>query len=97
MCEHLFPLEQELRSKNIREIFHGTPWSENAAQWIYYDCYLDVGAIIGRLSLPSCIEHITNDDPRSGLEEGLYCTSCKDAVMGYHRVLNSGRRVPVIH
>ena len=97
MCEHLSPLEKELHSRNIKETFRGEAWSVNCREWIYYDCYLNCKSIINRLHLPAFVAHSINNDPRSGLEEGLFCEQCKDAILGYHRTLDGGRNVPTIN
>ena len=96
MCGHLTELENEIKAKGIKETYRGEAWSEKCREWVYYDCYLDCDAIRTRLKLPDFVEHSTNDDARSGLEEGLYCTLCMDAIMGYHRRLDTGRNAPVI-
>jgi len=96
MCIHLFPLEQEIKSKGIRETFRGQAWTDNCREWIYFDCYLDVEQIKQRLALPDFIEHHVNEDPKSGYEEGLVCTLCHDAIIGYHRVYTAGKDVITI-
>ena len=85
MCEHLSVLENELKALGIKEIQRGQVWSDNCREWIYYDCYFDSSSIIRRLELPDFVNHHSNDDPRSGLEEGLFCSQCKDAIMGIIR------------
>lgn len=97
MCEHLLPLENELKSLHIKETFRGEAWSDNCRDWVYFDCYLNCKSIISRLKLPEFITHTTNDDPRSGLEEGLVCNNCKDAIMGYHRALDKGKAVTTVN
>lgn len=82
VCEHLHPLEQALRDAGVAETYRGQPWSENCREWVYFDVILDTGAIMGRFDFPRCIEVEENTDPKSGLEHGLFCSTCKDAVMG---------------
>jgi len=82
MCEHLIPLENELKSRGIKETYRGQAWSNNCREWAYYDCYFDVGHLRERFHFPEFVKHHFNDDPRSGLEEGLVCMQCYDAVVG---------------
>lgn len=96
MCEHLLPIEKTIREKGVKELFRGEVWSKNCREWIYFDCYLDCEKLQARFSLPDFIQHHTNDDPRSGTEEGLACSKCHDALIGYHRRLNPGKDVPTV-
>jgi hypothetical protein len=82
LCEHLAPLEAELARVGIRETYRGQPWSKNCREWIYVPVVLDIEALRKRLSLAACVIMDENLDPRSGLERGLVCETCHDAVMG---------------
>lgn len=84
MCEHLKVLEYELENKGIVKTFEGKAWSENCNVWTYYDCFIDAINLKARLKLPQFVVVHTNDDPRSGLEYGLVCDICKDAIIGVH-------------
>lgn len=96
MCEHLAVLESEIKAQNIKETFRGSVWTESKGEWIYFDCYLDCEQIIRRLHLPEFVRCHTNDDNKSGLEEGLVCEKCNDAIMGYHRRLDKRENVITI-
>ena len=96
MCEHLIELENDLKLIDIKETSRGEAWSANCREWVYYDCYLKTENIITRLKLPDFVVATSNDDPRSGLEEGLYCEKCEDAIMGYHRILDGKRNVKIV-
>lgn len=96
MCEHLLPIEKELKERGIVETFRGQPWSNNCREWIYFDCYLDIKSLQERFKFPSFIKHHTNDDPRSGTEEGLYCELCKDAIVGAHTKFKTTDNKPTI-
>lgn len=85
MCEHLQPLEDELHRLGVKETYRGQPWSENCREWVYFDCYLDYESLHARLHLPDCVHFHHSDDPRSGAEEGFYCETCKDGIIGLHR------------
>ncbi len=84
MCEHLIELERALIQKGIKETYRGQAWSENCNEWIYFDCILDFEKIKKRFNLPNFINFHSNDDVRSGLEQGLVCDKCKDAIIGIH-------------
>jgi hypothetical protein len=82
LCQHLHALERALLSSGARETFRGQAWSENCREWVYFDVRLDPAALRRRFALPACVQAHENADPRSGLERGLVCTQCHDAVMG---------------
>lgn len=96
ICEHLQPLEKELISKGINELHRGQPWTDHCREWVYYDCFLDAEKIKLRLQLPTFVEHYYNDDPVSGLEEGLFCNECEDAIIGYHHSLKNKKEAETI-
>jgi hypothetical protein len=91
MCEHLSPLEEELKSKNIKETYRGQPWTRNCREWVYFDCYLDMDKIRARYQFPDFIISHRNDDGKSGLEAGFYCDQCKDAIIGAHPEYKKGK------
>lgn len=82
VCEHLIELETALLADGARETARGQVWSKNCREWVYFDVVLDVDAIRARFSLAPGVELHENTDARSGLERGLVCRSCQDAVMG---------------
>jgi hypothetical protein len=93
MCEHLLPLENELKSLGIRETYRGQPWSDNCREWVYFDCVLDVDSLRARFQLPAFVEAYQNDDERSGLEAGLVCAQCHDAIVGVHPRIGASKQV----
>jgi hypothetical protein len=84
ICDHLRPLEDELKKAGVKETYRGQAWSRNCREWVYFDCYLDTAAIQKRLALPAVIESHVNDDPRSGQERGLVCNEHHDAIIGLY-------------
>lgn len=82
---HLDKLYKELRIKDIEITYRGQPWTDNCREWVYFDCYFDYEKLHARLEMSDCVIHHINDDPHSGLEEGFYCETCKDAIIGIHR------------
>lgn len=82
VCEHLAVLERALIGAGVRETARGALWSQHCREWVYFDVVLHLAAIRATLMLPDCVVVHENLDPRSGLERGLVCTACDDAVMG---------------
>ncbi len=91
MCEHLAALDNELKGKGIKETFRGQSWSDNTREWVYYDCVLAVDELRQRYSFPDFIETHINDDAKSGMESGFYCSRCKDGVIGIHPIFAKGK------
>jgi hypothetical protein len=89
MCEHLEMLEQELKRRNIKETYRGQAWSKNCREWVYYDCYFDIEQLRKRFNFPYFIKYHSNDDVKSGLEEGFVCELCNDTIMGLHSKFKS--------
>ena len=84
MCEHLQPLEDYLKKKHITETFRGHAWSEHCREWIYFDCFLETERLKTKLGLPTFVVTHENTDLKSGMELGLVCNECNDAIMGLH-------------
>jgi len=84
MCEHLQPLEHYLKSQKIPETFRGQAWSDNCREWVYFDCVLEPETLQAKFHLPSFVTKHENTDEKSGMELGLVCTLCKDAIMGLY-------------
>ena len=85
MCEHLKPLEDYLKAKQIPETFRGQAWSDNCREWVYFDCVIDTEGLKAKLHLPSFVITHENTDEKSGTELGLVCTQCQDGIMGLHQ------------
>jgi hypothetical protein len=84
VCEHLAELEKELHAAGIEETFRGRAWSENCREWVYFACYLDRGAIRGRMELAECVKDHEHRGTHDGMEAGFVCDACRDAIMGVH-------------
>ncbi len=91
MCEHLATLDTELKEKKIKETFRGQAWSDNAREWVYYDCILNLEKIRRRYNFPDFVKNHVNNDNKSGMEAGFYCDLCKDAIMGLHPNFGQGK------
>lgn len=89
VCIHLSELETALKASGALETFRGQAWSSNCREWVYFDVVLDTEALRKRFSFGPSVHVHENFDPKSGLERGFECTSCKDAIVG----LIEGRRV----
>jgi hypothetical protein len=81
-CEHLQTIEQAIQNAGIRETYRGRPWSMNCREWVFFDCYLDTGAIRSRFTLPDCIKDHVHRGTHDGQERGLVCALCHDGIMG---------------
>jgi hypothetical protein len=92
LCEHLKPLDETLKADGKKETYRGQAWTKNCREWVYYDLVFNIPAIQDRFKLPDCVQVHANLDPRSGTERGLFCTACKDAVMG---LLEGAEKWPV--
>jgi hypothetical protein len=84
MCEHLQSAENYIKSKGIPEYWRGQPWNKNCREWGYFDCRLSPESLIKKLQLDSCVRVHDYFDIKAGAEFGLFCTICKDGVMGVH-------------
>jgi hypothetical protein len=84
MCEHLIKAEEYIKSKGIPEYWRGQPWTDNCREWIYFDCRFDPAALKEKLALDPCVQVHDYFDIKAGAELGLYCSICKDGVMGVH-------------
>jgi len=82
VCEHLAALEKALLDSGAKVTCRGQVWTMNCREWVYFDVILDTDAIQERFQLPPCVQVHENKDPKSGLERGLECSLCHDAVMG---------------
>lgn len=82
VCQHLAALEAALIAAGVRETARGAVWSQNCREWVYFDVVLDVEALAQRFKFAPCVQVHENLDQRSGLERGLVCWECKDAIMG---------------
>lgn len=91
MCEHLYTLDHELKTKGIKETYRGQAWSKNCREWVYYDCILDLDKLQTRYDFPDLINRHVNDDMKSGTESGFVCSLCNDAVMGLHPDHSQGK------
>ncbi len=91
MCEHLTPLDIELKARKIMETYRGQAWSRNCREWAYYDCVLELDKLKARYNFPDFITIHVNDDNKSGMEAGFYCSLCHDAIMGSHPDMGNGK------
>jgi hypothetical protein len=82
VCEHLHPLEAELKRIGIPETFRGQAWSSNCHEWAYFDCHLDLASLRKRLGLANCVIDHENTDTHSGTERGFVCQEHHDGVIG---------------
>lgn len=82
LCEHLLEAEAHLRGLGAVETYRGQPWTDNCREWVYVDRVVDLAALRDAVGLADCVELHQNLDPRSGTEQGLFCTIHLDGLMG---------------
>ena len=83
-CEHLRALERAILARGIRETSRGQAWSQNCREWVYFDCYIDTGAVRERFALADCVKEHTHRGTHDGSERGFDCEKCHDGVMGLY-------------
>lgn len=81
-CKHLIGIEQAILVSGASVTYRGQSWTDNCREWVYFDRRLDLLRIRQIVSLPLFIVDHENLDPKTGLERGLVCGMCKDAVVG---------------
>ena len=84
VCEHLAPVEAELKARGARETFRGQAWSDNCREWVYFDCVLDRAELRRYFALAPCVVDHDHLGTHDGQESGLVCTEHHDGVMGRH-------------
>jgi hypothetical protein len=82
ICEHLRPLEQAMIADGMRETYRGQPWSNNCREWVYFDCFIDTGAVRAHHALPHCVTDHAHRGTHDGRERGFVCSTCNDGIMG---------------
>ncbi|WP_378178004.1 hypothetical protein [Aquimarina sp. SS2-1] len=71
-----------LESKGSNISYFGKAWSNIDANWIYFDCELNIKELIELFDpLRQLLIH-ENKDPRSGLEKGLIDPETGEGIMG---------------
>lgn len=84
VCKHLRDIETALIDAGVMVTQRGQVWSDNCREWVYFACRLDCDALLARHEVGPSVRVHRNDDARSGLELGIECTECHDALMGQH-------------
>ncbi|WP_179354716.1 hypothetical protein [Winogradskyella vidalii] len=75
-------LAKKLIKKNTRITFYGKAWSENTADWIYFDKVLDLKKIRNKFAFGKNIIEHQNLDNKSGLESGFIDKNTNEGIMG---------------
>ena len=75
-------LAKKLIKENTRITFYGKAWSENTADWIYFDKVLDLKKIRNKFSFGENIIEHQNLDITSGLESGFIDKNTNEGIMG---------------
>ena len=93
VCEHLKQLESDIIAAGIEETYRGSPWGEDSREWVYFACWLDPEKITDKYSFPGCVSFFEHGGTLDGAESGFECKTCKDGVMGYHKLYAEGKTV----
>lgn len=80
--EELRRLAKKLIKEKTRITFYGKAWSENTADWIYFDKVLDLKKIREKFAFGEHIIEHQNLDNRSGLESGFIDQNTNEGLMG---------------
>ncbi|WP_167342054.1 hypothetical protein [Nonlabens sp. SY33080] len=75
-------LAKKLINQNTRITFYGKAWSENKADWMYFDKVLDLKKIRKKFAFGENIIEHQNLDIRSGLESGFIDKNTDEGIMG---------------
>jgi hypothetical protein len=75
-------LAKKLIKENARITFYGKAWSENTANWIYFDKVLDLKKIRNKFAFGKNIIEHQNLDNKSGLESGFIDKNTNEGIMG---------------
>jgi hypothetical protein len=82
LSTELRKLAKSLIKKNTRITFFGKAWSENTANWVYFDKVLDLKKIRKKMSFGENIIEHQNLDNKSGLESGFIDKNTNEGIMG---------------
>jgi len=67
----------------IHETFRVQAWTQNCREWVYFDCYIDAGAIRRIFRMADCVHDHSHRGTHDGSERGLVCDQChQDGIMG---------------
>ena len=80
--DELRSLAKKLIKENTRITFYGKAWSENTADWIYFDKVFDLKKIRNNFSFGENIIEHQNLDNKSGLESGFIDKNTNEGIMG---------------
>jgi hypothetical protein len=68
--------------ENVHITFYGKAWSENTANWMYFDKVFDLKILRAKMSFGDHIIDHQNLDSKSGLEIGFIDKSTGEGIMG---------------
>lgn len=93
-CEHLQPLERELRASGVRIERETRDWDDAwSGFWVYFRARIDPGATRAQFRLPDFVAYHEWDGRVAGNEAGFRCTRCVTGVMGVHAGAAEGHPV----
>ncbi|WP_318308437.1 peptidase M16 family protein [Flagellimonas crocea] len=71
-----------LIDQNVTVSFYGRSWSNQTADWMYFDTVLDLDGLRTQFKMGDNIQIHENLDPRSGTERGFIDIKTGEGVMG---------------
>lgn len=85
ICEHLKPVEDYIRSLDVKVRAMGSYWGHNCRMWVYFEnAMLDAEALMKKFNLPDFVSVHAHRGTHDGSEHGLVCERDHDALMGLH-------------
>lgn len=75
-------IAKDLQKDGIKIIFFGKAWSNQPANWVYFDTILNIEKIQAKYNLDKTIKAYKNLDPRTGIEAGFIDTITGEGLMG---------------
>ncbi|WP_271766677.1 hypothetical protein [Aquimarina algiphila] len=75
-------IAKDLQNKGIKITHFGKAWSNQPANWVYFDTVLNIEEIKTTYNLGETIQPYENLDPRTGTEKGFIDTQTGEGLMG---------------
>ena len=80
--EKIIQISRRLKKRGVEITYFGLAWTEQHANWIYFDTVLDVENLKNKYQLGSHIVIHENLDPKSGTEKGFIDEQTGEGLMG---------------
>jgi hypothetical protein len=90
VCDHLRCVREYIDSFGAKVTYRGKSW-DHARYWIYYEAVMDAHSLIIGFNLGDNVIVENMEDYKLGMEYGIYCRECHDAIIGIHPKDNRGK------